>query len=126
MHEERKQNNFFTRVWDATRQIPRGRVATYGMIASMVSTPRAARQVGWALHAMDKLPPKVIRTIPWHRVVNSKGYISTTCHEHTAHEQTDLLQKEGIEVKRKNNLWWVDLNKYLWHPRHNRTRINSA
>ena len=114
---QRPQPNFFKRVWAVTRKVPRGRVATYGQIASMIVTPRAARQVGWALHAVDTLPPDVIRTIPWHRVLNSKGYISTTCLEHTANEQATLLQREGIDVQWKNNLWLIDLQKYLWKPK---------
>ena len=105
--------NFFTKVYFYTKKIPKGKVASYGLIAALAGSPRAARQVGWALHVM---PPEQYRQIPWHRVVNSKGYISTTCHEHPPELQKKLLEREGIEIKRKDGLWWVDMQKYLWHP----------
>lgn len=92
-----------------TKKIPKGRVASYGQIAAMIGTPRAARQVGWALHCMPN-----DSSIPWHRVINSKGYISTTCLEHPSDLQKQLIEKEGLEVVRKNNLWCIDLKKYLW------------
>ena len=104
-------NSFFQKVWSITKKIPKGKVATYGQIAAIVSTPRAARQVGWALHSMPEN-----QKIPWHRVINSKGFISTTCLEHPSDLQKQLLGKEGIKVIKKNNLWWIDLKKYLWHP----------
>ena len=100
---------FFEKVWDVTKRIPSGKVASYGMIAAMVSTARAARQVGWALHSMPKG-----EDIPWHRVINSRGYISTTCDEHTCEMQKALLEAEGVEVTRKDGMWRVDLGKYLW------------
>ncbi len=101
--------NFFEKVWEFTKKIPQGKVATYGQIAALISAPRAARQVGWALHLMPEN-----QNIPWHRVINSKGYISTTCLDHPAELQKKLLEKEEIEIKRKNNLWQIDLKKYLW------------
>jgi len=100
---------FFEKVWEMTKKIPRGKVASYGMIAGIIGSPRAARQVGWALHSMPRG-----QNIPWHRVINSKGYISTTCEEHTCDIQKGLLEGEGIEVVKKDEMWWVDLNKYLW------------
>ena len=102
---------FYQQVKKLTKKIPRGRVASYGQIAALISTPRAARIVGWALHTMD-----TEHGVPWHRVINSKGYITTTCETHTADVQKHLLEKEGVEVERKDNLWWVDLNLYQWRP----------
>src|ERR1043166_6615183 len=64
---------FFAQVYDAVRTIPRGRVATYGQIASLLGTPRGARAVGWALRA---LPADAARRVPWHRVVGAGGRIS--------------------------------------------------
>lgn len=102
---------FNQRVFVMVRKIPKGKVATYGQIAALVGSPRAAQAVGWALHTLDAKPDK---TVPWQRVLNRHGFISTTCLEHTADEQAFFLQKEGIKVVKKDNLWQVDLVKYLW------------
>lgn len=103
--------NFFAKVYFYTKKIPKGKVASYGQIAALCGSPRAARQVGWALHL---IPSEQFKNIPWHRVINSKGYISTTCPEHTPDLQKQMLQKEGVKVVKKKGLWWVDLDKYLW------------
>jgi len=105
--------NFFTKVYFYTRKIPKGRVASYGQIAALAGSPRAARQVGWALHVMT---PEQYQKIPWQRVINAKGFISTTCPDHPADLQKVLLEKEGIKVVKKDGLWWVDMAKYLWRP----------
>lgn len=102
--------NFYQEVYYWTKKIPKGRVATYGQIAALCGNPRAARQVGWALHVAPDL-----RILPWYRVINSKGYITTTCPDHPADMQKQLLEREGIEVIRKNNMWWVDFSLFLWH-----------
>lgn len=57
--------NFFSRVYRMIRRIPKGRVATYGQIAAFCGSPRASRQVGWVLHALDG--HKEQKNIPWHR-----------------------------------------------------------
>ena len=102
--------NFYSKVYDAVRQIPRGRVATYQQVAIAVSTPRAAQAVGWALRALP-----TGSDVPWQRVINSRGMISTTCREHPASLQVALLRKEGIAViMRRDGSGWVDLKKYLW------------
>ncbi|OGL87726.1 hypothetical protein A3I42_03390 [Candidatus Uhrbacteria bacterium RIFCSPLOWO2_02_FULL_49_11] len=104
--------NFFQRVYDIVARIPRGKVASYGQIAALAGNPRAARAVGWALHVMT---PAQYQDIPWHRVINSRGMISTTCREHPASLQVALLRKEGIAViMRRDGSGWVDLKKYLW------------
>ncbi len=64
---------FFERVYGLVREIPRGRVVTYGQIAAMLGVPRGARAVGWALRA---LPEARARRVPWHRVVGAGGRIS--------------------------------------------------
>src|SRR3989338_6789641 len=51
-----KNMNFYAQVYKITAKIPKGRVATYGQIASLISTPRAARMVGWALHLVNRQP----------------------------------------------------------------------
>jgi len=104
--------NFFDQVYNLTKKIPAGRVASYGQLAALISTPRAARIVGWCLHQMD-----TDADIPWHRVINSKGYITTTCEDHSADVQAKLLRKEGVKVSRKDELWWVDMKKFQLNPK---------
>ncbi|MFH0852977.1 MAG: methylated-DNA--[protein]-cysteine S-methyltransferase [bacterium] len=105
-----KKTNFFQAVYHLTYQIPKGKVSTYGQIAGLITTPRAARVVGWALHQLDDQP------IPWHRVINSRGEISTSCETHTKVTQKKLLEQEGVKVKVVNGVYMVDLKKYLWQP----------
>ncbi len=106
--------NFFAQVYKITKHIPKGRVATYGQIAGLISTPRAARMVGWALHLVDAKPEQ---KIPWQRVINSKGMISTACLDHPKEQQAFLLKKEGVNVEFTEGNYFVDLKKYLWKPK---------
>lgn len=69
----REEESFFHRVYELVEQIPRGRVATYGQVATLLGVPRGARAVGWALRA---LPRGRQRVVPWHRVVGAGGRIS--------------------------------------------------
>jgi methylated-DNA-protein-cysteine methyltransferase related protein len=103
--------SFNQRVFIMVRKIPKGYVATYGQIAALIGSPRAAQAVGWALHSLDAKPDA---SVPWQRVINRFGYISTTCLEHTADEQAWKLRREGVKVVKKEQMWWVDLEKYLW------------
>lgn len=103
-----KKSGMFERIYSMVRKIPRGKVASYGMIASMVSTPRAARIVGYALHQL----PANERKVPWWRVVNREGLL-TTCTVHVAKEQARRLRKEGVRVMSQGALA-VDLKKYIW------------
>ena len=89
----------FERVYAAVREIPRGRVATYGQIARMIGRPRAARAVGYALSAA---PPDV----PCHRVVNHCGRTAPGWPE-----QAFLLAREGVEFKPDGR---VDLKRFQW------------
>jgi len=98
-----------------TRRIPRGRAATYGQIAALCGNSRAARQVGWALHALDE---KSAHTrVPWQRVVNRHGMISTTCLDHPADKQVVLLQSEGVCVVNRDGNYFISLKDYLWKVR---------
>ena len=101
--------SFFDQVETLVKKIPAGKVASYGQIAGLISSPRAARVVGWCLHQMD-----TEKDIPWYRVINSKGYITTTCADHTADLQKQLLEKEGVSVVKKDGLWWIDFNHFGW------------
>jgi len=102
-------NNYYQRVYQAVSRIPKGKVGTYGQIAAMISTPRAARMVGTALR---QLPSK--SKIPWWRVINSRGMISIENLAVPKPEQARYLQVDGIKVKLRNGNYWVDLKKYLW------------
>ena len=70
--------------------------------------PRAARTVGWALHST---PAHL--DIPWHRVINSKGRISTDCGEHSPSLQRYLLEEEGVEFDVRD---YVDMDRFQWQP----------
>lgn len=105
-------SNFFQKVYKIVKKIPKGKVATYGQVAGLCGHPRGARTVGWALHILDEEG-----AIPWQRVINREGRISTTCLEHTADLQRFLLINEGVKVVEKDGNFWIDLKKYLWQPR---------
>ncbi len=106
--------NFFISAIQIVEQIPVSRVATYGQIASLCGYPRSARAVGWALH---QLPENKLSKVPWYRVVNRKGQISTTCLGHDSAEQAKLLKNEGVAVNLLSGGYMVNLEKYLWKPR---------
>lgn len=114
-----KGKDFFNRVYDAVRHIPRGRVATYQQIAIAVSTPRAARMVGWALRALPEGSG-----VPWQRVINSRGVISIQNLRAPKSLQARLLREEGVEVRTEAGNYTVDLDKYLWQM-HKKTRAHS-
>ncbi len=100
-------NLFQQRVIDIVRAIPRGRVLTYGQVALLIGTPRAARQVGRALYQLD--PGS---RVPWQRVINRFGGLSTY-KVGSGVRQRQRLQAEGIKFKRDGTL---DLKKYQWRP----------
>ncbi|MFA6511894.1 MAG: MGMT family protein [Patescibacteria group bacterium] len=104
----------YQHIYAVCRKIPRGRVASYGQIAALAGMPRGARLVGWALHAVDDT---ILHTMPWWRVINAKGYISTTCPEHNANEQKILLEKDGVEVTERDGNFFVDMKQYQWKSR---------
>ena len=97
--------NFFEKVYEVVKKIPKGKVATYGQIAHAVGAPRAARQVGWALHVNPE--PGII---PCHRVVNRMGRLAPAFAFGGEKTQASLLRAEGVEVSEE---YIVDLTKYL-------------
>ncbi len=103
--------NFYESVYQIVRQIPKGQVMTYGQIATLISTPRAARVVGFALRAA------INKNIPWQRVINSQGMISIINPLATKKLQAKLLLNEGVQVKTIDHNYFVDLKKYLYHPK---------
>ncbi|GMQ77567.1 MAG: MGMT family protein [Anaerolineae bacterium] len=104
--------NFYEQVYAVVRQIPRGKVTSYGRISDMLGAPNAARAVGYALRALkDKKDDQGYNDIPWQRVINSKGRISIVNREFGAQMQADLLRKEGVPVSEELR---INLDKYLW------------
>ena len=101
--------NFFERVYDAVKQIPKGKVATYGQIAAAAGSPRAARQVGYALHVNPQ--PGII---PCHRVVNRFGGLAPAFAFGGQEVQAELLRKEGVRVEQADETFAVDLENYLY------------
>lgn len=93
-------------IYATVRQIPKGKVATYGQVAELAGLPRQARQVGYALHA---LPAKTM--VPWHRVVNAQGKISLRTEGGADTEQKRRLQREKV---RFNERGVIDLKLYRW------------
>ncbi len=104
-----KQYSFFEDVYDVVRQIPKGRVTSYGAIANYLGTKLSARMVGWAMNAAHVAKPKV----PAHRVVNRNGMLSGKAHFKTPLLMEELLKKEKIQVKRDTI---VDFEKLFWDP----------
>lgn len=98
--------DFFQRVYARVREVPRGRVATYGQIAALLGSPRAGRSVGWALRALQDGSG-----VPWHRVVDAQGRIRLAAHGGAAALQAALLRREGVAVSREGT---VDLARFLW------------
>ncbi|RYY16173.1 MAG: MGMT family protein [Chitinophagaceae bacterium] len=90
----RKDQNFFQLVYEVARQIPKGRVTSYGAIAACLGTKLSARMVGWAMNGAHNITPK----IPAHRVVNRNGMLSGKNHFETPDRMKELLEKEGTTV----------------------------
>jgi methylated-DNA-protein-cysteine methyltransferase-like protein len=109
MPSGKKDPSFYELVFEVARQIPKGRVTSYGAIANCLGTKLSARMVGWAMNAADKVKPK----IPAHRVVNSVGLLSGRHHFKPPSKMEELLKKEGIKVK---NNTVVDFKKLFWDP----------
>lgn len=85
--------DFAEEVYRLTKSIPRGRVATYGQIATYIHSPRWARAVGTALR---NLPRSRSKDVPWHRVINAQGRISARGDAERPTVQERLLKKEGV------------------------------
>jgi methylated-DNA-protein-cysteine methyltransferase-like protein len=98
----------WNRVYDVVFDIPSGKVATYGQIAALAGMPGAARQVGWALSALD-----ADDDVPWHRVINAQGEISPRGARETVDLHRALLESEGVELSQRGR---VDLGRYVWEP----------
>ncbi len=84
--------SFFETVYEIVKQIPRGKVMSYGQVARAAGFPRKAREVGWALH-VNPDPEH----IPCHRVVNREGRVSPAFVFGGENMQVALLKSEGVE-----------------------------
>ena len=101
--------SFFVDVYDVVRQIPKGRVTSYGAIAKYLGTGSSARMVGWAMNAAHVATPKV----PAHRVVNRNGMLSGKMHFASPTQMEEMLKKEKVLVE-KDII--IDFEKLFWDP----------
>ena len=104
-----KDDSFFDLVHEVARQIPKGRVTSYGAIAVALGTKLSARMVGWAMLS----GPIAEKPVPTHRVVNRNGLLSGRHHYNPPEKMQLLLEKEGVVVK-DNKV--VDFKKLFWDP----------
>lgn len=104
-----RDDNFFELVFEVARQVPRGRVTSYGAIAASIGAKSSARLVGWAMNGAHRVKPKV----PAHRVVNRIGMLSGKHHFSPPGMMEKLLKKEGIKVK---NDQVQDFKNLFWDP----------
>jgi len=101
--------DFFEMVYQVVRLIPRGRVTSFGAIASYLGAKGSSRLVGYAMNGAGKIRPKV----PAHRVVNRQGLLTGKHHFETPYQMQELLEKEKIKVKDDKV---VDFKNLFWDP----------
>ena len=101
-------DNFFELVYQIARQIPDGKVTSYGAIAKCLGSAKSARMVGWAMNASHNYDD-----IPAHRVVNRKGLLTGKHHFDGTNLMQQLLENEGIKVV-DNQI--IDFEKHFWEP----------
>ncbi len=99
----------YERIYDVVRRIPKGRVATYGQIAVLAGLPGHARQVGYALSALPDGSD-----VPWHRVINAHGRVSTRSEGFFHSLQRNMLEAEGVTFDAAAK---ISLRKHGWSPR---------
>lgn len=107
--KKKNKEGFFNKVYDVARQIPHGRVTSYGAIANYLGTAQSARVVGWAMndsHSQNEF-------VPAHRVVNRNGMLSGKHHFGNSNTMQQLLENEGIEVIDDQI---IDFQKHFWDP----------
>ncbi|MDI1257022.1 MAG: MGMT family protein [Flavobacterium sp.] len=101
-------DNFFEKVYAIARQIPYGKVTSYGAIAKAIGSAQSARMVGWAMNGAHNR-----EDVPAHRVVNRFGLLTGKHHFDGTNLMQQLLENEGIEVT-DNQV--VDFEKHFWMP----------
>jgi len=95
------------RVYEIVRQVPSGRVMTYGQIAEMLGVGYTPRTVGYVMHGAES------ENVPWQRVINSQGACSTGRMTMPVNLQQNMLEQEGIVFTENGK---CDLREYLWYP----------
>lgn len=99
---------FFEDVWEVVKQVPRGRVTTYGAIAQYLGTKLSARMVGWAMNRSH-----AIGNVPAQRVVNRNGILSGKAHFNPPERMQQLLEAEGVIVEDDKV---VNFDRLFWDP----------
>jgi methylated-DNA-protein-cysteine methyltransferase-like protein len=112
------RSELYCSIYTVVRRIPRGRVATYGQVAELAGIPRHARQVGYALHALEWGS-----SVPWHRVINARGEISMRKAPGADSVQRQLLEREGVAFDAAGR---VSLATARWRPRRPRRRSQAG
>ena len=100
------ENNFFERVYEFVKKVPKGKAVTYGDVARAIGAPRCARQVGWALHCNPQQG-----VIPCHRVVFADGSLTSGFAFGGIDIQKAMLLSEGVEV---SDDYKINLKKFRW------------
>jgi methylated-DNA-protein-cysteine methyltransferase-like protein len=103
-----KNTNFFDRVYDVVKQIPFGKVTSYGAIAKAIGSTQSSRMVGWAMNASHNN-----LEIPAHRVVNRNGLLTGKHHFQGTNLMQQLLESEGITII-DNQI--IDFKNHFWTP----------
>ena len=106
---KKKERSFFESVWEVAALIPKGKVSSYGAIARYLSSPKAARMVGWAMNASHAAN----QNIPAHRVVNRLGILSGRSHFGQGDLMANLLQNEGLIIENDKIL---NFEENFWDP----------
>jgi len=102
------EKDFFQRVYEVVKQIPYGKITTYGAIAKKIGAPKSARMVGYALNASA-----MKEYVPAHRVVNRKGLLTGKHHFQGTNLMQQLLENEGVKIK-ENTV--QNFNDHFWEP----------
>jgi methylated-DNA-protein-cysteine methyltransferase-like protein len=105
---------FHGQVYAVVREVPAGRVTTYGDVATILGSPRVARQVGWALAALRNADPD---DVPWHRVINAQGMISARGDFVRGTMQENLLAAEGIHLDDRGKVVGFAKARWRFAPR---------
>jgi methylated-DNA-protein-cysteine methyltransferase related protein len=103
-----KNKDFFDKVYEVVKLIPKGKVTSYGAIANYLGSKQSSRMVGWAMNAAHSKPE-----IPAHRVVNRNGLLTGKMHFETSTRMEELLLLEGIKVKEDQIL---EYKSHFWDP----------
>lgn len=105
---EKNKDNFFERVYEVVRQIPHGKVTSYGAIAKAIGSPQSSRMVGYAMNASHNM-----EDVPAHRVVNRNGVLTGKFHFDGTNLMQQLLESEGIKVVDNKIL---NFKERFWEP----------